>query len=145
MAIPDLSSQKPALPPFRPMFNPFIPLLRLSASLLGLICLLLAIMRVIEDFTRSTLKDPKFYLITIPIFIFLYPFMIFFLRLVTRTKNYTFSETFIKEYNFLTLSSKYYDKGEIMGFSTCKIYNRYESYEENIFVRISSTSDIIFK
>lgn len=125
MAIPDLSSEKSALPPFRPTFNIFIPVLRLAAVLIGLFVFLIMFLDHTWAPMHLLLKDSNFYwfiicslMVSIFIFIYLRAFL-------TKTKNYTITDVFIKQYNFLSLSSTYYAKEDIEGYTTGEIRSRY--------------------
>lgn len=104
---------------FKTQFNLFIPIGRLFTSLF----LIGVYVFMIYDFNTSERHSSEekytgYFLGTI---VLLLLFWMFFKQFLRTTKSYTITESEIREFNFLTLSTKIIHKDEVKGFSTSVI------------------------
>lgn len=83
----------------------------------------------IKNLGFEELKYKEAYLFAFFILLLGFILILHIISFLKNTKNYTITEDYIKEYNFFSFSSTYYDKDDVIGFSNCKIRTRYYSYE----------------
>lgn len=105
-------------PSFHIRSNYFYVVLRCLGVLISLGFILLDFYMFKSKSEFRSLQDTDYYLLVLKSTCYLYAGGKFNFALFTKSKHYTLLENAIKQYNFLTFSTKYYERADVTGFST---------------------------
>ena len=115
---------------FKTRFNPIIPFVRI----LFLSILILAFILIFDElyFSKKNHSLEDHFKIVFGVLFFGVIVWMFGKQLIRTTKTYTFANDYIKEFNFLTFSSRTIPKDHIKGFSTSIIPYRIMNFKQVI-------------
>ena len=115
---------------FKIYFNPSVAIVQLAFSIFCGVMTCVIIFLLYRDFNTN---GPKEYLAILFAAAFFGAFFYkFFKTFVTTTKNYLITDSFIQEFNLLTLKTKTIEKQDIKGFSTSVIPYRIGNFKQII-------------